>query len=210
MVSFIPKNSFVLDVGCADGKLGEHLKKNLNCTVFGIEKNEFSANIAKEKIDKVFCIDLEEKKPPIADGTFDVIIFSDVLEHLKEPEKTIAAYRVLLKPTGKIVVSVPNIANFLIRIKLLFGMFDYQDKGILDSTHLRFFTEKTIKKTIIDCGFVIVKIKATQNILESKPPRKFLQATRLQGAYDKAHYMLANKWKSLFAKQFVILAEKIN
>lgn len=83
IVCFIPDNSAVLDVGCADGAFGKFLKDKKNCLVFGIEKDKRSAKNAKKLLDRVFCIDIEKTKPKGLGKIFDVIVFADVLEHLK-------------------------------------------------------------------------------------------------------------------------------
>lgn len=209
IVGFIQNKAIVLDVGCADGEFGRALKERKNCTVFGVEKNKKSAKKAKRFLDRVFCIDIEKTKPKIMAASIDVIVFADVLEHLKEPEKIIKKYSHFLKPNGKIIVSVPNVANFFIRKDILFGKFEYARQGILDENHLRFFTLKTIKKTIQDLGFRVIKIKATRNALRNRLVQKGFQAIGIGKVYDNADYLVANAWKSLFAQQFVILAEKV-
>jgi methionine biosynthesis protein MetW len=209
IVASIPKNSVVLDVGCADGKLGWLLKKEKNCIVFGVELNKKSAKKAKKVLDKVFCINLESKKPNIEKESFDVIIFADVLEHFKEPEKVLKKLSPLLKQRGKIIVSVPNVANFFIRKDLLFGNFNYADEGILDKNHLRFFTLKGIKRFLSENGYKIIKTKATRNALRNRLMQKVFQKVLLGKAYATADYFIANAWKSLFAQQFVVLAEKV-
>jgi len=210
IVSFVTENSAVLDVGCADGGFGKLLKEEKNCSVFGIEKNAANAKKAGKILDKVFCIDAEKARPKIKEHTIDAIIFADVLEHLKEPEKILREYRVFLKTKGRVIVSVPNIANFFIRKDLLLGRFEYTKEGILDENHLRFFTLKTIKKTLHSAGFREIEIKATRNAFRNVLLQKSFDTIRLKKAYDNADYLLANAWKSLFAQQFVILAEKVD
>ena len=94
-------------------------------------------------------VDLNTNYQKTMDKKFDLIIFADILEHTIHPEKILEYYSTnLLKQKGKIIISVPNIANWNIRLKLLFGKFDYTKTGILDETHLKFFTYNSIKKII--------------------------------------------------------------
>ena len=86
---------------------------------------------------------------------FDKVLLQDVLEHLRYPESVLKDCTRVLKPNGQVVVSVPNIANITVRLSLLFGKFEYTDRGILDKTHLRFFTQKTARRMLEECGYEI-------------------------------------------------------
>jgi SAM-dependent methyltransferase len=97
---------------------------------------------------------------------FDKILLMDVLEHLVDPESLLRDCRKLLKPNGELLVSVPNIANLTVRLALAFGQFNYAERGILDKTHLRFFTRKTARRMLAGNGFEIVKEKMTVMPLE--------------------------------------------
>lgn len=127
---------------------------------------------------------------------FDFIIFADVLEHLRFPLHTLVNFRKYLKKDGKIFISVPNIANYRVRMNLLIGRFDYTEIGILDKTHIRFFTKKTIKQIINDAGLKMEKIDITPSWNSSK---KLL---------NKLYYLITKVWKSLLGYQILILAAK--
>jgi len=131
----------VLDVGCNTGYLGKDLIEKKKCYVFGIDYSKTAIDVAKKYLNKVKVVNLEKYSNNINDK-FDVIIFADVLEHLKFPEKTLNIYKKLLNPNGVILASIPNIANINTRLKLLLGNWNYTDSGILDETHLKFFTKK--------------------------------------------------------------------
>lgn len=92
---------------------------------------------------------------------FDKILLLDVLEHFAEPERALGDAAVLLKPNGSIVVSIPNVANLTVRLMLLFGIFEYHDRGILDRTHLRFYTRRTAERLVESCGFEVTGRRMT-------------------------------------------------
>ncbi len=149
----------VLDVGCASGFLAERLKNEKQCTVVGIEFNPELANQARTYCKEVFSGDVEEIDIRYPEDYFDTIIFGDILEHTKDPKKVIMRYKKYVTKDGRIIISLPNIAFWSIRLNLLFGRFDYREKGILDKTHLRFFTIKSAQRLIRDCGLKILETK---------------------------------------------------
>lgn len=159
IVNLIQNNSKVLDIGCSTGYLGEKLIKEKNCEVIGIESNHESVLEARQIYKKVYwnkstldAVVLDEPKK-----YFDYIIFADILEHTINPDRILVNFKSYLRDDGKIVISLPNIANICIRLKLLFGRFDYTESGILDRTHLIFFTMKTSKIMIESAGLRIIK-----------------------------------------------------
>ena len=105
-------------------------------------------------------------KSALEKRTFDLIMLQDVLEHLRAPDQMLEDCKPLLKPHGRIAVSVPNVANITVRLGLLFGRFDYRPRGILDRTHLRFFTRKTARQMLEAAGYDVVEMKFTVMPLE--------------------------------------------
>jgi len=97
---------------------------------------------------------------------FDSVLLLDVLEHLRDPEGLLALCRTVLMPSGSVIVSVPNVANLIVRLSLLVGRFDYADRGILDRTHLRFFTRKSARRLLQQAGFEITDSVTTNVPLE--------------------------------------------
>jgi methionine biosynthesis protein MetW len=185
----------VLDVGCGAGRLGEKLRLEKNCYVVGVEANGRAVGVAKQRIDNVIVADIERLNTlPYSKKYFDVIVFADVLEHLGYPEKALVFFNRYLKDNGYIITSIPNVANWTVRLKLLFGKWNYKECGLLDKMHVRFFTWETAKKLIEDCGFKIVSLKCTSgwSWLDWK--------TKLENP--------ANLWKSLLACNFIIKAVK--
>ena len=128
------------------------------------------------------------EKLPLEKASFDVIVLADVLEHMKEPEKALRKLSGFLKPEGYIVVSLPNIGYWTMRLKHLFGKWDYTETGIMDSDHLKFFTLKTSRKLLESSGFNVLK--------EDYTPWK------------PAMYFLTKIWPSLLAYQFIFKAGK--
>ena len=163
MLKFLPKDfKTVLDVGCATGNFGGMLKDLYNCEVWGVEPDENSANIAKKKLDKVYhgMFDCSLEIPP--KKKFDCIIFNDVLEHLSEPNKALNLARKNLSATGYIVASIPNIRYYPVILSLLrYKDFKYLDAGVMDKTHLRFFTKKSMIRLFEEAGY---KIKTIEGI----------------------------------------------
>jgi 2-polyprenyl-3-methyl-5-hydroxy-6-metoxy-1,4-benzoquinol methylase len=161
--NFLMNNSSqlkILDVGCGYGMLLSELStKYKNIDLFGIEKS-------KEAIKKIpsfvhlFTADIEDHDDvlnKLNKEKFDLIIFSDVLEHLYDPVNTLNFYSKFIKKNGAIVVTVPNIGNIYSRISLFFGFFNYSETGVMDKTHIRFFTKKTLSKLAISANLKIIK-----------------------------------------------------
>jgi len=214
IAKLIGHNKKILDVGCGDGSLPQILTKNKN-EVWGMEVNQSAANRAKKHCQKIFIIDVENNSLPVPDQYFDIIIFADVLEHLKLPAEILKKIRKKLKPNGLIIASIPNIANWRYRLKLLFGQFNYEDDGILDKTHLRFFTLSTIKKMFNQAGLKIVKMDITPDYykISNRLGKKNLLSRILSRlhflklVYRYIYYNLAKVFKGLLAFQFIIVAK---
>ena len=156
---FIKKNSRVLDIGCGRGLLGEFLKNEYYCHVTGLEIIQENALVAESVLDKVMVGDIENMIIDELKESFDYIIFSDSLEHLLDPGKVLLRIGSLLKPdSGELLISVPNVRNFRVTIPLILrDEWRYTDEGLLDKTHLRFFTLKSIKRLLEESGFIVKK-----------------------------------------------------
>lgn len=158
LMRLIPSGARVLELGCATGYLSGYMEQALGCQVIGMEMHPPSVEIARTRCTAVYQADLDA--PCILDqaaehGPFDVLLAAAVLEHLKYPERLLCDAKPLLKPGGRIIVSLPNIANWRIRLNLLRGRFDYEDYGIMDRTHLRLFTLKTGHELIASAGYAV-------------------------------------------------------
>jgi O-antigen biosynthesis protein len=156
--SLISAGSTVLDVGCNRGYLGEELLAK-NCVVDGVDINLKALRLAKKFYRKTYQCDLSQNTPKIT-NKYDYVVFADILEHLPKPELLLLRSLSWLKPNGRIIISLPNVARLEIRLKLLLGRFDY-DLGILSHDHLRFYTKTGALKMIKNCGLQIDKIIPT-------------------------------------------------
>lgn len=147
----------VLDIGCGSGALGAHFKRiNPRAIVHGLDISPEAGKHAAGRLDRFACLDLDLDPLPDLGIAYDLIVMGDVLEHLKRPDLFLRNVGELLDPGGSMIVSVPNIANYSIRMRLLAGNFDYTDSGILDRSHLRFFTRRTIGDLLASCGYRVV------------------------------------------------------
>ncbi len=151
----------VLDVGCSAGYFGSALK-TAGHVVWGIEPNKASAALANEKLDYVFVGLVEDFITAYPDKKFDVISFGDVLEHIAYPEEVLNQCHQLIVEGGVIVVSVPNVAHIAVRSMLLEGRWEYTELGILDKTHLRFFTRDTIHELLNESQYTVIDINAVR------------------------------------------------
>ena len=163
MLDFIGQDKSVVDFGCATGYLARLLTQQ-QCIVTGIEIDPEAAKVAEQYCHKVIVADLDfvAIKDILPEQQFDVAVFGDVLEHLRDPWRLLRDVKYTLKPDGYIVASIPNIAHGAIRLSLLQGKFEYTELGILDNTHLRFFTRKTVEDLIENSGYLLKEIEKTK------------------------------------------------
>jgi O-antigen biosynthesis protein len=159
-VRLVGGNKRVLEFGCSSGRITEVLAER-GCRVTGIEIDPDAAEKARAHADEVVVLDLDydDFEAKLAGQQWDVALFGDVLEHLRDPLRVLRATRQLLEPKGTVVLSVPNVAHADVRLSLLNGKFAYGPYGLLDRTHLRFFTRDTLAQLLDDAGFVPVEIK---------------------------------------------------
>lgn len=157
----------ILDVGCGEGHFGMLLKRAGN-KVVGIDLLEKATHA--DELEQYIAADLDGglagAHRALGERKFDLILLQDVLEHLRSPDQMLEDCKRYLKPHGRIVVSVPNVANITVRLSLLFGKFEYRPRGILDRTHLRFFTRKTAKQLLEAAGYEVTEQKSTVMPLE--------------------------------------------
>jgi 2-polyprenyl-3-methyl-5-hydroxy-6-metoxy-1,4-benzoquinol methylase len=147
LLALLDRPGRVLDVGCSTGYLAERLQQH-GATVVGLDVDERSAELARRHCVEVHVGDVETMELPFEPGSFDAVVCGDLIEHLRDPQAMLARLRPLLRPGGRLVLSTPNIANWAMRLSLLFGRFRYTEWGILDKTHTHFFTRKTLRECL--------------------------------------------------------------
>ena len=162
MVELVGANKRVLDVGCSTGYLARVLGA-LGNTVSGVEYDAAAAKEPEPDLAKLVVGDLErlDLVAEFGEGSFDVVVFGDVLEHLRDPMPVLRQARPLLAAGGSVVISVPNIAHGDVRLALLKGRFRYTKLGLLDETHTRFFTRENLDSFVREAGFVPVDVRRT-------------------------------------------------
>jgi glycosyltransferase involved in cell wall biosynthesis len=190
--------SKVLDLGCSSGLLAERLRA-CGHHVTGVDVNELPG--VRERTDAFFQADLNAGIPLEVGSEFDVVLAADVLEHLVNPRALLRQVQDVLSPHGTAVFCVPNVAHWYPRLRSGLGRFDYDQRGILDTTHLRFFTRRSIRRLVEQQGFVIRRVDAVGLPLDalSVGGRK----GRLVRLVDHA---LVSLWPTMFGYQFMIEA----
>lgn len=158
MNNFQP-GSHILDVGTANGILGrKYIGRGYYLT--GVENNLEFAKQARPYYDDFLCANIQDASIELISNQ-DVVVCADILEHLPDPQNVLNLLVALQKPGSHFLISVPNIANIWIRLNLLFGKFDYSENGILDNTHLRFFTRRTFTRLLQNSDLVIKELVVT-------------------------------------------------
>lgn len=192
----------LLDVGCARGHLGSSLADE-GWQVTGIEADATDAAVARTKGLRVIEQTAEVAFESMTE-VFDVIVFADVLEHMVDPLMVLKSARRCLASGGRIIVSIPNVAHLTVRAQLMLGRFNYADRGIMDRTHLRFFTRRTLIEMIREAGLSISTIRVTPAPLEEVIP--ILRRSPFLRPILELNALLARGWKSGLAYQYVIEA----
>jgi glycosyltransferase involved in cell wall biosynthesis len=203
----VGSNQEVLDLGCGEGYFAAELAKNGNRTV-GVDALP-SSSVSSE-LDAFFRLDLESGLEPLlqflGSRRFDYVLMLDILEHLRNPEQILWQAGRALKDNGRIIVSLPNVANVTVRLTLLFGRFNYTERGILDRTHVRFYTHKTARRLLEQAGYEIVAKKSTvmpvELVLGLAPENILMRA--LNGILAGITALLPR----LFGYQIILVARK--
>jgi 2-polyprenyl-3-methyl-5-hydroxy-6-metoxy-1,4-benzoquinol methylase len=172
----IDPGSSVLDIGCSSGNFGEALINMRSCVVDGIEIAPDDIIEAKTKLRTVYSIDIERDSLNEITNRYDVIYFGDVIEHLITPSKTLKRVATLLKPDGRLVFSVPNMAYLAVRLDLLEGRFEYTETGLLDNTHLHYYDRVEIERVIGEAGYDLT----TLDYVSKDYPRSIIDETLSQ------------------------------
>lgn len=196
MLRFIPPSTTrLLDIGCSEGRFGEEVRKLLpGCETWGVEADAKAAAEAATRNDRVFHGLIGEVEG-IPDAFFDIVTMNDVLEHIPYSEPVLEIVRRLLKPGGRLVLSLPNVRYYLNVRDLVFRKdWEYQDYGILDRTHFRFFTQKSAARLLDQNGFRVIE-QAGLN-----PPR-------LKPHYRALFALAPGLFEGMRYPQFALVAE---
>lgn len=201
ILSLLPERGSgrVLDVGAAHGYLGAALEGR-GFRVTGIEGDPTLAQAAAAHCSEVFHSNLDGPLPELS-GSFDFILYGDVLEHLKDPLRVLRAFNCVLQRNGMVIISVPNVANIYVRLQLMMGRFERADRGILDRTHLHFYTRKSFLQLIDDAGLEVANLAAAPIPLPLIVPERW--QGRIFAAIHQFNAWMARRWPTLFGYQFV-------
>jgi 2-polyprenyl-3-methyl-5-hydroxy-6-metoxy-1,4-benzoquinol methylase len=186
--------SFVLDVGCSTGYLARGLVER-GASVIGVEADPTAAAEARAVCENVLVGDVETMELPFPAGSFDLVLCGDLLEHLRDPQAFLTRVRPLLRREGRLVLTTPNVANWALRLGLLFGRWTYTDRGLLDRTHVHLFTRRTLEEALEAAGYRIAAFDFTAPVPLVGAP-----------SVERVAHAIGRLRPSLFAYQFVVAA----
>ena len=209
LIPLVPDDAkCILEVGCAAGMTGRELKKRSGAFVAGIEMNNKAACAAKNVLDDVVQGNIEDIELPYSKNSFDCILFADVLEHLIDPLSVLQKVRPLMKNKGTIVASIPNVQFHGVVHQLIEGNWTYEKEGILDETHLRFFTFKEIEKLFSQAGYSIARV---DEVLDPQYEKFSDQnATSLNFGRTQIKDLTAEEIKRFFVFQYLVVANPLS
>lgn len=210
IISLVGQGKKVLELGCASGYMSEELTKK-GCLVTGVEIEVGLAKEAERNCQKLVIGDIENHKTweKLKGEKFEVIILADILEHLKDPERVLENLVKFLGNEGKVIISVPNIGFLTARLRHLIGRFDYTEWGIMDKTHLRFFTQNSILTLVKNSGLGIEKMDYIANFTQL--PLYMQTLYPLVGGrrwWRRIEYKITGFWPRGLAVQFLLLCRK--
>ncbi|MGJ8592705.1 MAG: class I SAM-dependent methyltransferase [Aquaticitalea sp.] len=191
MLAYLPNSAKrVLDVGCGEGTFAHAIKDKNTAEVWGIELMPDAGDEAKKVLDKVFVGPCEDFIEDLPDNYFDAIYFNDVLEHLLDPYTVLEIIKNKLTDNGVVISSIPNFRYYRVFREIYFKEdFQYREDGVMDKTHLRFFTKKSIQRMYEDLGYEIVSHVGINGEKSSKP--YFYNIPRLFKGMDMKHLQYA-------------------
>lgn len=202
VVSLVPLESErILDVGCGTGITGARLRQIRERSVVGITYSPEEAELACPRLSKVICAELNSFDFSGL-GTFDCVILSHVLEHLYSPEQLLQRLKRVLAPNSVVVVALPNVVWWRQRVQFLIGRWRYQDWGILDRTHFRFFDMRSSEELLTEAGYKILKKRWDGPLPLTQPLRKLLGPVA-----SRMDRIMCRLFPGLFAFQFVYVAK---
>ena len=224
-INMLPPNSRVLEIGCATGFMSSFLRKNKNCFVCGVEYDENQAKVAIARCNVVIngaidSLSIQNKLDyfVLENGKFDVIFMSQVIEHIAYPDKILIKLKDWLKNSenAAVVISTVNVAHWTSRLRLLFGKWEYEEYGLFDNTHLRFFSVNSFKAEILKAGYSIVEegysiydFSPLFMIPKIKHLTIYYICKKLNVLNSKFFNWYVKKFKNFIAYQFVFKIKKV-
>lgn len=194
LLSLVPSHTRkLLDVGCGSGWLGRKVKATRPCHVVGIESHRDAAEAARKVLDEVYCADVETFRPPFPGKVFDGIVFGDILEHLRDPWEVLKKFTGYLRDGGVFILSIPNVRHYTTFLSLAKGRWEYMEEGLLDRTHLRFFTRSGIEDLLAQSGLRPVRV------LRNTGSGRIMRAANL---------LSRNRLEDLITFQYLVVAER--
>ncbi len=183
----------ILEIGCGEGGTLARIRElRPDVWLAGAELMKLDSPLYA-KLDQFEQINVEEQLPSISPGSIDVLLCLDVLEHLREPQQVLVRLATLLRPNALLIASLPNLQYVKVSLPLLFGHFNYTDEGVLDRTHLRFFTRRSAMRMLDEAGFNVQEVER----LRIRDIRKLMGILLpLPG------------WRDFWTKQFLLVARR--
>ena len=209
LCEMVPEGARVLDVGCGTGSVSLHLVSSRSAKLVGVEPDALRAARARERGLDVRC---EVLTPRLIEalGPFDIVVFADVLEHLADPASMLELAKTALGPGGRIIASVPNVAHWSVRADLLRGRFNYHEFGIMDATHLRWFTEATLRGLFASAGLGVERQQVTAGV--DLPCYTDQAPWKQMGRPARARFLARaiRVWPRLFGCQLVVRSTPVS
>jgi SAM-dependent methyltransferase len=192
----------VLDLGCSSGLLSERVRA-LGHRVTGVDVSALPG--VTDRVDRFLIADLDRGLPPEVgeEAPFDLVIAADVLEHVRDPARLLRQIAGVLVPRGTLIASVPNFGHWYPRIRTAVGLFDYDQRGILDRDHVRFFSRRSLLDLLRRSDFLVTRVEATGLPLEVISSRD----DALRRGMRRADSAAVGAWPTLFGYQFVVRCE---
>lgn len=201
--SFIYPNSTILDIGCATGYMAQELQKK-KCKTWGIDIDENAVNKAKHYLEKGYIASIDDINTlGLKKNFFDYILLQDVLEHIVDGEAALECLKKYLKKDGKILISTPNIAHITPRLNLLCGKFDYTDTGVMDKTHVHFYTRNSLVELLKRLHIRIDDIKYSADFGQIPFFGRYLRHIP-----KIVQYAITSTFPTLLGVQIVVICQK--
>ena len=198
----------LLDIGCGAGDNAVLVKARYSeCDLFGITHSAAEAELAQKYMKRCWVFDIEDELPDdLAQQSFDALIFSHVLEHLRDPAVVLARFSRLLRSGGQALIAVPNVLSWRMRLRFLLGRFEYESAGVLDDTHLRFFTYFTADQYLLSKS---PDLELANKVADGSVPLWWLRRHVFPQRWsERIDQWGCQHWPNLFGGQVLIKAVK--